>query len=189
MHFCDNNSKKNYPKREFITVTGKGYRPSLIDLGKWKYAALAFNLLYFFIAVIVPFIVLLVVSVQKIWKGRLNFYNLTLGNYSFILTKYEAAKTAIWNSLILGFVAATIGMLLCIVLVYVLVRTKLKGRIVIDFVTSLPIGIPGIVLAMGILLAYIKTPLYGTLWVMGLAYITAFLPIGMQKYQRHFFGN
>jgi iron(III) transport system permease protein len=122
-----------------------------------------------------------VVSVQKIWKGRLNFHNLTLGNYSFILTKYEAAKTAIWNSCILGFVAATIGMLLCIVLVYVLVRTKLKGRIVIDFVTSLPIGIPGIVLAMGILLAYIKTPLYGTLWVMGLAYITAFLPIGMQN--------
>lgn len=168
-------------KREFITVTGKGYRPSLIDLGKWKYAAMAFNFLYLLIAVIVPFIVLLMVSVQKIWKGRFDLHSLTLSNYYFILTKYEAAKTAIWNSFVLGFVAATIGMLLCVVLVHVLVRTKLKGRIVIDFISSLPIGIPGIIFAMGILLAYIKTPLYGTLWVMGLAYITAFLPIGMRN--------
>jgi iron(III) transport system permease protein len=168
-------------KREFITVTGKGYRPSLIDLGKWKYAALTFNLLYLFIAVIVPFLVLLMVSVHKIWKGQLDLHALTLSNYYFILTKYEAAKTAIWNSCVLGFGAATVGMLLCVVLVYVLIRTKLRGRVLLDFISSLPIGIPGIVFAMGILVAYIRTPLYGTLWVMGLAYITAFLPIGMRN--------
>lgn len=167
--------------REFITVTGKGYRPALIDLGKWKYATLAFNFSYLFIGVILPLAVLVTVSLHKLWKGKLDFKSLTLDNYSFILTQYPTAKMAIWNSLTLGAVGATIGMLLCIVLVSILVRSKAKGRGALDFITSVPIGIPGIVLAMGILLAYIKTPLYGTLWVMGLAYITHFLPIGMRN--------
>lgn len=167
--------------REFITVTGKGYRPSLIDLGRWKYATLAFNFLYLFIAVIMPLVILLIVAIHKIWKGKIDLYNLTLNNFIFVTTQYEAARSAIWNSLILGFVGATIGMLICVILVFILVRTKIKGRGVLDFVCSLPIGIPGIVLAMGILLAYIKTPIYGTLWVLGLAYITHFLPIGLRN--------
>ncbi len=167
--------------REFITVTGKGYRPSLIDLGKWKYATLAFNLSYLIIGVLLPLSVLILVSLHKLWKGKFDFKALTLNNYSFILTQYETAKTAIWNSLTLGFFGATVGMILCLILVFLLVRTKLKGRGIVDYVSSFPIGIPGIVLAMGILLAYIKTPLYGTLWVMGLAYITHFLPIGMRN--------
>ena len=167
--------------REFITVTGKGYRPSLIDLGKWKYVTLAFNLLYLFIGVIAPVFVLVMVSLHKLWKGKFDFQNLTLDNFTFMLTEYDTARTAIWNSLILGFFGATVGMVLCVLMVYILVRTKMKGRGVLDFVSSLPIGIPGIVLAMGILLAYIKTPLYGTLFLMGLAYITHYLPVGMRN--------
>ncbi|MFH0813240.1 MAG: iron ABC transporter permease [Pseudomonadota bacterium] len=167
--------------REFVTVTGKGYRPSLIDLGKWKYATLSFNLAYLLIGVIIPLGVLVMVSLHKLWRGWFDFHSLTFGNYTFILTQYSTAKNAIWNSLILGTFGATVGMILCVIVVFILVRTKVKGRIVLDFVTSLAIGIPGIILAMGILLAYIKTPLYGTLWIMGLAYITHFLPIGMRN--------
>lgn len=167
--------------REFITVTGKGYRPTLIDLGKWKYATLAFNLLYLLVAVITPLFILVMVSLHKIWMGKFQFRSLTLENYSFILSKYPTATDAIWNSLILGFFGATAAMLLCVVVAYILVRTKMKSRIVLDVVSSLPIGIPGIVLAMGILLAYINTPIYGTLLVMGLAYITQFLPLGLRN--------
>lgn len=167
--------------REFITVTGKGYRPSLIDLGKWKYATLAFNLAYLLIGVVFPLSVLVMVSIHKLWRGWFDFHNLTFGNFTFIVTQYTTAKNAIWNSLILGTFGATVGMILCVIVVFILVRTKVKGRIVLDFVTSLSIGIPGIILAVGILLAYIKTPLYGTLWIMGLAYITVFLPIGMRN--------
>lgn len=167
--------------REFITVTGKGYRPSLIDLGKWRYATLAFNLLYLFIGVLVPLVILIIVAVHKIWKGKIELTNLTLNNFSFILTQYEAAKSAVWNSLTLGLIGATIGMAICVILGFILVRTKMRGRGILDFVCSLPVGIPGIVMAMGILLAYIKTPIYGTLWVMGLAYITVFLPIGLRN--------
>lgn len=167
--------------REFITVTGKGFRPSLIELGKWKYATLAFNLLYLIIAVIVPLTVLVMVSIHKIWRGRFEWDNLTLDNFSFILTKYETAKDAIWNSLFLGFAGATISMILCLIIVFILTRTKNKFRGILEFVSSLPIGIPGIVMAMAVLLAYIKTPLYGTIWIMGIAYITVFLPIGMRN--------
>ena len=167
--------------REFITVTGKGYRPSLIDLGRWKYATLAFNLLYLFIAVIMPLMILIAVSVHKIWKGKIDIHNLTLNNFSFLMTEYDVARRAVWNSLTLGFVGATVSMALCMVLVFIIVRMKIRGRGVIDFITSLPVGIPGIVLAMGILLTYIKTPIYGTLWVMGLAYITIFMPVGMRN--------
>jgi iron(III) transport system permease protein len=167
--------------REFVTVTGKGYRPSLIDLGKWKYLALAFNLAYLMIGVIFPLVVLLMVSLHRLWEGSLNFHGLTFGNFTFILTQYSTAKNAIWNSLMLGTFGATAGMMLSVVVVYILIRTKMKGRVVLDFVSSLSIGIPGIIMAMGILLAYIKTPIYGTLWIMGLAYVTHFLPIGMRN--------
>lgn len=167
--------------REFITVTGKGYRPSLIDLGKWRYATFAFNLSYLSIAVIIPLVVLVAVSLHKIWKGKFDLFHLTLDNYVFLWTKFEVARRAVWNSLILGFGGATASMVMCMVLVFIVVRMKTRGRGVIDFITSLPVGIPGIVLAMGILLIYIKTPLYGTLWVMGIAYITHFMPIAMRN--------
>ena len=168
-------------KREYTMVTGKGYRPGLIDLGRWKYAALAFNLSYLLIAVIAPLGILVLVSLHRLWTGAPDFHNLTLSNFTFLLTKYNITMTAIWNSLILGFFGATAAMSACVVLVFILVRTKMKGRSILDVITSLPLGIPGIVFAMGLLAAYIKTPLYGTLWVLGLAYITVFLPTGMRS--------
>ena len=169
--------------REFVTVTGKGYRPSLIDLGKWKYLALAFNLAYLIIGVIFPLVVLLMVSLHRLWEGSLNFHGLTSAILPLSLAKYSTAKNAIWNSLMLGhFWSNSRNDAILWSWCYILIRTKMKGRVVLDFVSSLSIGIPGIIMAMGVLIEPISKLLYtGRSGLWGWPMLQHFLPIGMRN--------
>lgn len=166
--------------REFTTVTGKGFRPRIMDLGKGRYATLAFNMGFIFIAVVLPLIALMLVSFSKYWVGEFHFSNLTLQNFYYVLFTYPLTRVAIKNSLFLAVSGATLAVLFCTVIAYVLHRTRTRGRRELEFITTLPIGVPGLVLAMGFLLAYIKTPLYGTIWLMMIAYVTRFSPYALR---------
>ncbi|HBK81735.1 MAG TPA: hypothetical protein DDZ83_19035 [Nitrospinae bacterium] len=172
--------------REYTTVTGKGFRPNTIDLGRWKWAALSFNLAYIFIAVILPLVTLLIVSVHPVWQGRIIPDDLTLWNYRKVLFFWSPdsigiATRGIINSFILAFSGATIAMVLSIVIGYMIHRTKGFGSTLLDFLCLVPIGFPGIVLAMGVLVAYIKTPIYATLGILLVGYITRFFPYGQRN--------
>jgi len=172
--------------REYTTVTGKGFRPNLIDLGPWKWLAFAFNLAYIFVAVILPLFCLVVMSLHPVWQGYIIPSDLTFWNYKKVLFFWwpdhiHAAVNGIGNSFILAFVGATIAMLLAIVVSYMIHRTKGFGAAALDFLCVVPIGIPGIVLAMGVLVTYIKTPIYATLWILLLGYITRFFPYGQRN--------
>lgn len=165
--------------RSYTTVTGKGYRPSLIHLGRWRYAALAFNLFYLLMAVILPLLALFLVSISVRWEGRFDPSALTLGNYAYVFT-YPLSARAVWNSLKLAVAGATICMAVTMLVAYFIHRGGGRGRALLDFLSSLPVGFPGIVLAMGILIAYIRTPLYSTLWILLVGYITRFMPYGQR---------
>ena len=165
--------------RAYTTITGKGYRPSLMDLGRWRYAALAFNLFYLLMAVILPLLALLLVSISVRWEGRFDPRALTLANYTYVFT-YPLSARAVWNSLKLAVAGATICMALAMLVAYAIHRGRGRGQALLDFVSSLPVGFPGIVLAMGILIAYIRTPLYSTLWIMLVGYITRYMPYGQR---------
>jgi iron(III) transport system permease protein len=93
----------------------------------------------------------------------------------------SAATNGIYNSFILAFLGATIAMILSIVVSHMIHRTKGFGARILDFLCVVPIGFPGIVLAMGVLVTYIRTPIYATLWIILLGYITRFFPYGQRN--------
>ena len=172
--------------RSFTTVTGKGFRPNVIDLGRWKVPALVLNLLFIFVAVVLPILSLLIVSLHPVWMGEIIPSDMTLHNYVKVLAFWrddsiKAATNGIWNSLILAFGGASIAMVLAIVVSYMIHRTKGFGSRLLDLLCVVPIGFPGIVLAMGVLVTYIKTPIYATLWILLLGYITRFFPYGQRN--------
>jgi iron(III) transport system permease protein len=172
--------------RSFTTVTGKGFRPNVIDLGAWKWAAFGYNAAFILVAVVLPILCLLVVSLHPVWQGRIIPADLTIHNYERTLFYWrtdsiKAATNGIYNSFILAFVGATIAMVLSLVVSHMIHRTKGFGARLLDFLCVVPIGFPGIVLAMGVLVTYIKTPIYATLWIILLGYITRFFPYGQRN--------
>lgn len=172
--------------RSFITVTGKGFRPNVIDLGRWRWAAFAFNLTYILVAVVLPILCLFIVSLHPVWQAEIIPSDLTLHNYVRTLFFWApdhiaAATNGIVNSFILAFTGATIAMVLSLVVSTMIHRTKGFGSRLLDFLCVVPIGFPGIVIAMGVLVTYIRTPIYATLWILLLGYITRFFPYGQRN--------
>jgi iron(III) transport system permease protein len=168
---------------KYSTVTGKGFRPRSMDLGKWRYLTAALFILYFFIVVVLPFLVLVWSSLQKYYSvpSMAALGRLTLDPYRAVLS-YPAFGTSVWNSAILALGTATFIMLVTSVIAWIVVKTKLPGRWLLDNLASLPLVFPGLVLGLSIMVCYLTLPvgIYGTIWIMFIAYITRFLPYGMR---------
>ncbi len=164
--------------RRYTVIGGRGYRPTPIRLQRWRYLALAFNLLYILLAVVLPLVSLALVSVSRLWLGTFSSELFTWQNYRYILTEYPLVWTGIRNSATLAVVGATVAVSLGLLLSYLVHRTTSSLRRAVDIVSGLPVAVPGIVLAVGVLLVYIRTPLYATLWIILMAYLTRYLPYG-----------
>jgi iron(III) transport system permease protein len=167
----------------YTTVTGKGFRPRVMSIGRWRYLTTGVFILYAALVVVLPFLVLLWSSLQRFYSvpTLAALKNLTLQPYQSVLA-YPAMGTAIWNSVLLSFASATLIMLTTSMLCWVVVRTKLPGRWLIDNLVSLPLVFPGLVLGLSIMVCYLALPIgvYGTIWIMLIAYLTRFLPYGMR---------
>jgi iron(III) transport system permease protein len=167
----------------YSTVTGKGFRPRRIDLGRWRYLTAAIFIVYFLLIVASPLLVLLWSSVQKYYSvpSVAALQNLTLDPYRFILNHPTFAR-AIWNSLLLCLGSATIIMLVTSVICWMVVKTKIPGRWLLDNLASLPIVFPGLVLGLSIMVFYLNfnIGIYGTVWILLLAYVTRFMPYGIR---------
>jgi iron(III) transport system permease protein len=168
---------------KYSTMTGKGFRPRTIDLGKWRWLTAALFILYFMTIVILPFLVLLWSSFQKFysvpsWDA---LQNLTLDPYRFIWS-YPTLARSVWNSLALALGSATLIMLLTAVICWIVVKTKMPGRWLLDNLASLPMVFPGLVLGLSIMIFYLYFDIgvYGTLWILFIAYVTRFLPYGLR---------
>jgi iron(III) transport system permease protein len=167
----------------YVTVTGKGYRPMIIDLGKWRYFASAIAALILVLIVVLPFIVLIYVSFVTYLHvpGEKTWDLLTLDHYRSNLTDGRTYR-ALQNSLFLAIGGATLCMLLASVTAYMTTKTKAAGRSIIEALTFIPWAFPGTALAIGLLwtYVYIPLPIYGTLWILLIGYITRFLPYGLR---------
>lgn len=168
---------------KYSTMTGKGFRPRTIDLGRWRWLAAAVFVVYFLLIVVLPFMVLLWTSLQKFyavpsWQA---VQNLTLDPYRFILN-YPNVQRSVWNSLLLSFSTATLVMLITSVICWIVVKTKLPGRWLLDNLASLPMVFPGLVLGLALMIFYLNVDIgvYGTLWILLIAYITRFMPYGLR---------
>jgi iron(III) transport system permease protein len=167
----------------FSTVTGKGFRPRTIDLGKWRYFTAAIFILYFIVIVLLPFLVLLWSSTQKFYSAPswTALGRMSLDSYRAVLDYPQFAST-VWNSVMLALASAGIIMLVSAVIAWIVVRTKMPGRWMLDNLASLPLVFPGLVLGLAIMVCYLYVDIgiYGTLWIMLVAYVTRFLPYGMR---------
>ena len=166
--------------RRFTTVTGKGYRPRRVDLGRWRWAGVAVNSVYL-IFVIGPFIALLLVSFQDAWTGGFALSRMTFANYHKVMFVDAIAHRGLINSIFISTVGATVAVAVCMMLALVIHRTRLPGRGGLAPLAMVPVTVPGIVLGLGFLIALISTPLYGTLWIIMIAYIIHYLPTGLRN--------
>ncbi len=168
-------------RRSYVTLGGKGSRPQLIALGRFRYVFLGFGILIFAVAIVAPFATLIAVSVSKSWG--LDFWKgLTLAHYKFILFDYNVTQRAIFNSLVLAIAAATITVLIGAVIGWIDVRTNIPGRRLLDYAALIPLGLPGIVVAVALIQFWLAMPvaLYGTLAILLLAYTGRYLPLGVR---------
>ena len=167
----------------FHTVTGKGYRPTLISLGRWRYVAGSALVAYSIVLLVLPFLIIL-------WASLLPFYmqpsleglaKFTIKNYVTAL-HFHKLTDAIKNSVLLGLGSASFVMMLTLLASWLLVRTKIRGRWMLDLLTTLPLLFPGIVMGLAILRFYlfVPIPVYGTLWILLIAFVTRYIPYGIR---------
>lgn len=171
-------------RNSFTTVSGKGFRPRVIDLRGWRFPALAFAAVYILSLFVLPALLMLWASFQPFYAapsasavGRMSFANyVEVFHNSAII---GAAK----NSLILALFTATIVVLLSAVSAWITVRTRIRGRQLLDVMAFVPIAIPGLVLGVAMVNLYAASPLpiYGTLIVLVITYVIKFLPYGMRS--------
>ena len=181
IYLCSRLSKR---ARAYQTVTGKGFRPRPVQLGVWRWPATLLILLYFVVAVVLPLLILVYASTQRFYSPptRATLSSMTLQPYRDVIHA-DIALTAVKNTLILGVGSATVVMLLAAVASWIVVRTQLPGRWMIDNLAFLPLAVPGLVLGVGLLFVYLRIPavhLYNTLWILFVAYLTRYMPYGMR---------
>jgi iron(III) transport system permease protein len=165
----------------YSTVTGKGFRPRVISIGKWRYPALGMFILYFVFTVGAPFFVLL-------WASLLPSYRIpsmealslvSLANYAQIFA-IPRVGPVVWNTLLLMIISATATMIIAFFVSWVIVRTQVSGRGALDAVVFFPHAVPGIVIALALMMAYLSPPLkylgiYGTVWILGMGFVISYI--------------
>jgi iron(III) transport system permease protein len=165
----------------YVTITGKAFRPRVTDVGPLRYVLLGVCLLYLLAAVGLPLVTLLYASLQKIAVAFPTAGNWTLENFRVAMTM-NAVRSALANSLLLAFGTATIGVVLMGFLAWLIYRSRLPGSGLIEYVVMFPQAVPRLVFAFGLTWAWVvfPIPIYGTLWLLLLAYLTVFLPLGVR---------
>ena len=175
----------------YSTVTGKGFRPRVVSIGKWRYPALGMFILYFVFTVGAPFFILLWASLLPSYRipSWEAFSLVSLANYAQVFATPKIAPV-VWNTLLLMVISATATMIIAFFVSWIIVRTQLKGRGALDAVVFFPHAVPGIVIALALMMAYLSPPLkylgiYGTLWILGMGFVISYIafrdPIDEQR--------
>ncbi len=175
-------------RRSYAVVGGKNSEPRLVRLGAYKWLALALSMLVLMCPVFLPYFALLNASFSKIASHVVSLNNFTLKNVEFVFVELSETDVAIKNTFILGVLSATVGTVMAVVIGYVTDRKLIAGYRVLGFLASAPIAIPGIVLGVGLFFSYTKGPvvLYGTLWILLIAFVTLTMPAAYQQLQSAF---
>ena len=165
----------------YVTVTGKAFRPRLMDVGRLRWALFAVCALYVLLAVVLPILTLVYASLQKLAVAFPAAGNFTLNHFREALA-LNAVRSALVNSLLLGLLTATIGVVVTGLLAWMINRSRLPGRGALEYILMFPQAVPRLVFAFGMMWAWLAAPVpvYGTFWILLIAYLTVFLPLGIR---------
>ena len=172
--------------RSFITVAGKAFRPRALDLGPWRWLTLGLALLYLFIVVVLPTLALIVAAFRRFLfipnvASLFDMRHYSLVHFESIFDN-PLTMRSIWNTMEVGLITAVLGGVLAFAIGYTVHRGSAPGRRGIDLIATLPVAIPGLVIGVAYLWAWIGLPggLYGTIWILALAFVARFMPDTMK---------
>ena len=168
--------------RRFETVSGKGYSPRPAKLGPLsRFACFAVEVFYIGFGAILPLIAVMLVALSPLWRGWFDPKHATLENFRYVLEEFDMTQHAILNSTFLSVLGATLIVALGFLQAYRLQSRQGWLAKTLQPVLSMPNGIPGIIFGLGILILLIRTPLYGTYWIILIAYVAHYFPFAMRS--------
>jgi iron(III) transport system permease protein len=168
--------------RSYTTVAGKAFRPRSLDLGPWRWLTFALGLIYLLVVVILPMLALIVAAFRRFMFIRDAAALFDMRQYSLMhfnsIFDNPLTLNSIYNAVEVGIITAIVGGALAFAIGYTIHRTNLPGRRSIDLIATVPVAIPGLVIGVAYLWAWIGVPggLYGTIWILALAFIARFMP-------------
>ena len=176
--------QKILSKGHYQIIGGKSFRPMELKLRGLRYPLLFFCLAYIGFTIVLPTVVIFLVGgVQTYGLSILDPNNLSLDNYKYILFEYDVTRDAIWNSVTLGLAAAFITMFAGVMISYVIVKMKVKGKGILEFLGMLPFSVPGSVIALGVILAWSGAygiNIYNTVWIILVSYIARYMAFSLK---------
>jgi iron(III) transport system permease protein len=170
-------------KGHYQIIGGKSFRPMELKLRALRVPLLIICLAYIAFTIVLPTVVIFLVGGLKTYGLPFTMQNLSLDNYKFILFDYKVTKDAIWNSVSLGLSAALITMFAGVMISYVIVKMKVRGKGILEFLGMLPFSVPGSVIALGVILAWsgqFGVNLYNTVWIILVAYIARYMGFSLK---------
>ncbi|MBA2401000.1 MAG: iron ABC transporter permease [Bradyrhizobium sp.] len=168
--------------RSYTTVAGKAFRPRNLDLGRWRWFTFALGIVYLLIVVVLPLLALTVAAFRKFMFIRDVSSLFDMRQYSMVhfnsIFDNPLTLRSIYNAVEVGVITAVVGGVLAFAIGYTIHRTQVTGRRWIDLISTIPVAIPGLVVGVAYLWAWIGIPggLYGTIWILALAFIARFMP-------------
>ncbi len=168
--------------RSYTTVAGKAFRPRTLDLGPWRWLTFLLGLIYLLVVVILPMLALIVAAFRKFMFIRdvASLFDMRQYSLMHFYSIFDNPLTlrSIYNAVEVGIITAIVGGALAFAIGYTIHRTNVTGRRTIDLISTLPVAIPGLVVGVAYLWAWIGIPggLYGTIWILALAFIARFMP-------------
>jgi len=175
-------------RRSYSVLGGKQGDPRLVPLGPLKWVALGVIFVVLLNPIFLPYFALLNAAFSRVATQLVSPGNITLHNIEFVFFELSTTKLALKNTFILGVLAATVGTAIALVVGYVTARKAITGYRVLAFLATAPVAVPGIVLGVGLFLSYTRPPfvLYGTLWILLIAFVTIAMPAAYQQLQSAF---
>src|ERR1700709_2798390 len=168
--------------RSYTTVAGKAFRPRNLDLGRWRWFTFGLAMVYLLIVVVLPLAALIVAAFRKFMFIRDAASLFDMRQYSLMhfnaIFDNPLTLRSIYNAVEVGVITAVVGGTLAFAIGYTIHRTQVTGRRWIDMISTVPVAIPGLVVGVAYLWAWIGIPggLYGTIWILALAFIARFMP-------------
>jgi iron(III) transport system permease protein len=168
--------------KSFATVAGKAFRPRSLNLGPWRWFTFGLALFYLFVVVVLPTIALVIAAFRKFlfFKDFAALFDMKAYSLVHFNAVFDNPLTmlSIWNTLKVGVITALVGGALAFAIGYTVNRTQVPGRRLIDLLATVPVAIPGLVVGVAYLWAWIGLPggLYGTIWILALAFVARFMP-------------
>ena len=166
---------------KFVTITGRGYRPAVIALGRWRMPLFSLVALVSLVMIVLPVAVLLYTSFvpYTMVPSARAFASMSLKHWIEVLGD-PLSIVSLRNSVILGVGGATLGVVLSVFVAYVIVRVRSRAAGLLESLSYLSFSFPGIVIGVGFMWLFVQTPLYATLWALLIGYIATYLPYGIR---------